>query len=64
MTPADVEVAVRFQASVLRFVATGRPDVAEVWPRLESGSEPLAIFGQSFHIAPSTRASASASGRS
>ncbi|WGR70063.1 MULTISPECIES: carboxylesterase family protein [unclassified Bradyrhizobium] len=52
MTPADVEVAVRFQASVLRFVATGRPDVAEVWPRLESGSEPLAIFGQSFHIAP------------
>ncbi|WGD54240.1 carboxylesterase family protein [Bradyrhizobium sp. CB1650] len=52
MTPADIDVAARFQASVLRFVATGMPDVAEAWPRFEPGKEPLAIFGQPFHIVP------------
>ncbi|MCP3411109.1 carboxylesterase family protein [Bradyrhizobium sp. CCGB01] len=52
MTPADIDVAARFQAGVLRFVTTGTPDVAEAWPRFESAKEPLAIFGQPFHIVP------------
>ena len=37
MTPADIDVAARFQSTLLRFVTTGRPDVAEVWPRFETG---------------------------
>lgn len=52
MTPADIEVAARFQAGMLRFVTTGMPDGAEAWPRLEPGKEPLAIFGQPFQIVP------------
>ncbi len=52
MTPADIDVAARFQASLLRFVTSGAPDVAEAWPRFEPRSEPLAIFGQPFHIVP------------
>ena len=52
MTSADIDVAARFQASVLRFVTTGMPDVAQAWPRFEPGNEPLAIFGQPFHIVP------------
>jgi para-nitrobenzyl esterase len=50
MTPDDVEVAARFQADVLRFVTTGVPDAAEAWPRFTSANEPLAIFGQPFHV--------------
>ncbi|QAU50036.1 carboxylesterase/lipase family protein [Bradyrhizobium guangzhouense] len=52
MTPADIDVAARFQTSVLRFVTSGMPDVAEAWPRFEPRNEPLAIFGQPFHIVP------------
>ncbi|KGT81281.1 carboxylesterase [Bradyrhizobium japonicum] len=52
MTPADIDVAARFQASLLRFVTTGVPDVEQAWPRFASGNEPLAIFGQPFHIVP------------
>lgn len=52
MTPADIDVAARFQASVLRFVATGAPDAAETWPRFARSKEPLAIFGQPFQVVP------------
>ncbi|RXT35519.1 carboxylesterase family protein [Bradyrhizobium betae] len=52
MTPADIDVAARFQDNVLRFVTTGAPGVAEAWPRFELAKEPLAIFGQPFHIVP------------
>ncbi|MHC2282674.1 para-nitrobenzyl esterase [Bradyrhizobium diazoefficiens] len=52
MTPEDIEVAARFQAGVLRFVTSGAPDIAEAWPRFEPAKEPLAIFGQPFHIVP------------
>ena len=52
MTPADIDVAARFQTSLLRFVTSGAPDVAEAWPRFELPKEPLAIFGQPFHIVP------------
>ena len=52
MTPDDIDVAARFQTSLLRFVTSGAPDVAEAWPRFEPGREPLAIFGQPFHVVP------------
>ncbi|WP_441238134.1 carboxylesterase/lipase family protein [Bradyrhizobium sp. 930_D9_N1_4] len=52
MTPADIDVAARFQDNLLRFVTTGMPDVTEAWPRFATGNEPLAIFGQPFHIVP------------
>ncbi|MGY8707261.1 carboxylesterase family protein [Bradyrhizobium sp. 18BD] len=52
MTPADIDVAARFQANLLRFVTTGMPDVTEAWPRFEAVREPLAIFDQPFHIVP------------
>ncbi len=52
MTPADIDVAARFQASLLRFVTSGAPDIAEAWPRFEPAQEPLAIFGQPFHVVP------------
>ncbi|MBR0686773.1 carboxylesterase family protein [Bradyrhizobium manausense] len=52
MTPADIDVAARFQTSLLRFVTSGAPDIAEAWPRFERDKEPLAIFGQPFHIVP------------
>jgi len=52
MTPADIDVAARFQANLLRFVTTGTPDVAEAWPRFKPGKEALAIFGQPFHVVP------------
>ena len=52
MAPADIDVAARFQASLLRFVTSGVPDVAEAWPRFEPEREPLAIFGQPFHVVP------------
>jgi para-nitrobenzyl esterase len=50
MTLTDVEVAAPFQASVLRFVTTGVPDDAEVWPKFEVGREPLAIFDRQFRV--------------
>ncbi|UPK37379.1 carboxylesterase family protein [Bradyrhizobium sp. 186] len=52
MTPADIDVAARLQAGVLRFVTTGIPDLADAWPRFEPGKEPLAILSQPFHIVP------------
>jgi para-nitrobenzyl esterase len=52
MTPDDIDVAARFQTSLLRFVTSGAPDVAEAWPRFEPGREPLAVFGQPFHVVP------------
>jgi len=52
MSPDDIDVATRFQASVLRFVTTGMPDIAETWPRFEPGKEPLAILSQPLHIVP------------
>ncbi|UVO38444.1 carboxylesterase family protein [Bradyrhizobium arachidis] len=52
MTPADIDVAARFQTSLLRFVTSGAPDIVEAWPRFEAAKEPLAIFGQPFHMIP------------
>lgn len=52
MIPADIDVAARFQADVLRFVTIGAPDLAEAWPGFEPGKEPLAIFGQPFRVVP------------
>ncbi|WP_298877054.1 carboxylesterase family protein [uncultured Bradyrhizobium sp.] len=52
MTPGDIDVAARFQTSLLRFVTSGKPDVAEAWPRFAEGKEPFAIFAQPFHIVP------------
>lgn len=52
MTPADIDVAARFQTSLLRFVTSGEPDVAQAWPRFEQSREPLAIFAQPFHVVP------------
>jgi para-nitrobenzyl esterase len=52
MTPADIDVAARFQANLLRFVSTGAPDAADAWPRFEASNEPLAIFDQPFHVVP------------
>ncbi|QOZ56017.1 carboxylesterase/lipase family protein [Bradyrhizobium sp. CCBAU 53338] len=52
MTPADIDVAARFQTSLLRFVTSGAPDIVEAWPRFEAVKEPLAIFGQPFHMIP------------
>jgi len=52
MTPADIDVAARFQTSLLRFATSGSPDVAEAWSRFEGPKEPLAIFAQPFHIVP------------
>ncbi|WP_439408690.1 carboxylesterase/lipase family protein [Bradyrhizobium sp. DASA03076] len=52
MTPADIDVAARFQTSLLRFVTSGMPDVAEAWPRFELHKQSLAIFGQPFHVVP------------
>ncbi|MBR0850594.1 carboxylesterase family protein [Bradyrhizobium diazoefficiens] len=52
MTPDDIEVAGRFQESLLRFVTTGVPDVADAWPRFGAGKEPLAIFDRPFQVAP------------
>lgn len=52
MTPADIDVAARFQANVLRFITTGMPDAAEAWPKFEPGQEPLAIFSEPFHVVP------------
>ncbi len=52
MTPGDIDVAARFQTSLLRFVTSGEPDVAEAWPRFEGPKEPLAIFSQPFHVVP------------
>jgi para-nitrobenzyl esterase len=50
MTLTDIEVAARLQASLLRFLATGAPDEAVVWPAFERGTERLALFDRSFHI--------------
>jgi para-nitrobenzyl esterase len=55
MTSADVEVASRFQQSVLRFVATGVPDAPEAWPAFRRESESCALFDSPFAV---TRANA------
>lgn len=51
MTPNDIAVAERLQASVLRFVASGAPDIADAWPRFERGTERLAIFAAPSRLA-------------
>lgn len=48
MTLADIEVAARLQASVLRFVSDGIPDEARFWPKFEPGWERVAIFDLPF----------------
>ncbi len=50
MTPVDVELAARLQAGVLRFVRSGAPDAAELWPRFEPGAERVAIFDRRFRV--------------
>ncbi|GLH81929.1 carboxylic ester hydrolase [Bradyrhizobium sp. SSBR45G] len=50
MTLADIEVAARLQASVLRFAAEGIPDKAAAWPAYTSATETLAIFDSPFHL--------------
>jgi para-nitrobenzyl esterase len=48
MTPADIEVATRLQGCVLRFVTSGAPDAADVWPSFAPDSEYCAIFDRQF----------------
>jgi para-nitrobenzyl esterase len=50
MTLADIEVAARLQACVLRFVQEGRPDEATRWPAFETSSRRLAVFDSPFDI--------------
>ncbi|WP_256805860.1 MULTISPECIES: carboxylesterase family protein [unclassified Bradyrhizobium] len=50
MTPADIDVAAQFQADLLRYVTTGRPDIAEAWPRFGASKEARAIFAQPFQV--------------
>jgi para-nitrobenzyl esterase len=50
MTPADIEVAARLQACVLRFAATGSPDADEAWPKFACDAQHLAIFDRPFRI--------------
>jgi para-nitrobenzyl esterase len=49
MTPADIDVAARLQACVLRFVHEGRPDDATHWPGFATDSRQAAIFDSPFH---------------
>jgi para-nitrobenzyl esterase len=48
MRLADIEVAARLQASVLRFVTSGTPELAGVWPRFVLDKEYCAIFDRQF----------------
>jgi len=50
MTLADIEVAARLQACVLRFVREGRPDDAAHWPAFTADRRPLAVFDSPFRI--------------
>jgi para-nitrobenzyl esterase len=50
MTLADIEVAARLQACVLRFAARGRPDIAATWPAFAPDARRLAIFDSPFRI--------------
>jgi para-nitrobenzyl esterase len=50
MTPADIEVAARLQACVLRFVREGRPDDAAHWPAFTAERRRLAVFDSPFRM--------------
>jgi para-nitrobenzyl esterase len=50
MTLTDIEVAVRLQASVLRFLSDGVPDEAEVWPKFAPRAEHIAVFDRPFRL--------------
>jgi para-nitrobenzyl esterase len=50
MTSADIDVAARLQACVLRFVTSGAPDAADVWPRFALDTEHCAMFDRHFRI--------------
>jgi para-nitrobenzyl esterase len=50
MTLADIEVAARLQACVLRFAHEGRPDDTTRWPAFATERRRLAIFDSPFHI--------------
>ncbi len=50
MTLADIEVAARLQACVLRFIREGRPDSAARWPAFTTERRPLAVFDSPFRI--------------
>jgi para-nitrobenzyl esterase len=50
MTLADIEVAARLQACVLRFAHTGRPDDATHWPAFATDRRQAAIFDSPFRL--------------
>jgi len=50
MTPADIDVAARLQAGVLRFVTTGVPDASDLWPQFRPDAESLALFDRPFAV--------------
>jgi para-nitrobenzyl esterase len=50
MTLADIEVAARLQACVLRFAREGRPDDAARWPAFTNEHRELAVFDSPFRV--------------
>jgi para-nitrobenzyl esterase len=50
MTLADIEVAARLQACVLRFISEGRPDSGAHWPSFTAERRPLAVFDSPFRV--------------
>jgi para-nitrobenzyl esterase len=50
MTPDDIDVASRLQASVLRFAAEGRPADDSTWAPFEPTTSRLAIFDRPFRV--------------
>jgi len=51
MALADIGVAARLQAAVLRFVATGAPDEPDVWPSFDARSESFVTLDRQVRIA-------------
>ncbi|WP_407155099.1 carboxylesterase/lipase family protein [Bradyrhizobium sp. STM 3557] len=50
MTLADIEVAARLQACVLRFARNGQPDDATHWPSFTASGRQFAVFDSPFRI--------------
>jgi para-nitrobenzyl esterase len=50
MTLTDIEVAARLQSCLLRFVTSGAPDTAELWPAFATADPCLTIFDRHFQI--------------
>ncbi|MGJ4944784.1 carboxylesterase/lipase family protein [Bradyrhizobium sp. HKCCYLS1011] len=56
MTLADIEVAARLQACVLRFAEQGRPDDESIWPAFTPAEAQFAIFASPFRVNGATNA--------